>query len=1111
MGTGFFRKRALQAKAKRNARNWRLVWARPKLEALDSRVLPSVNATLNGQGILKVIADTHQGTQQVEIIQSQDQITVEDGGTEVNSFDITQVQQIDFKYREGQQQHAHINLDIPVNQAQMTLTGFSINEADLNIGNDALTATVAATLPDSTPVRLAGPVNADGTFDLAGFAGVIDVGNFPLILPHFDLTDQGMSLEAHTVLPVVGVTDFSGSLTPDGTYALTAPLQDFTVSGYTLTNASAALDNNGLVVTATTTVPVVGNVNLTGDLTVDGHYSLTASVPTVNVLGFTLNNVSVTIDDAHNLTLGAMATLPVVGDVTFAGTATPDGQYSLSASAGNFTVFGFTFSNVTATLNNNGLTVTADVTLPVTGHLTVSGSVTSAGQYSFTGTVANVSVLGFTLTNLTATVNNNGATVDAHATLPIINTVDLSGQVQSNGNYNLTVTVSNASFLGFTLRTVTATFTNSGMSFMIDATVPLVNTVHLSGQVQPNGTFSVAATVPSVTLLGFTLSPINVTLTNTSLSVMAHITNIPLVGTVDFNGQITPTSFSLSGTATNVDVAGFIHFSTIALTLNNSSLSLNATTNLPVVGNVTFTGVINSSGTFTISGTAPSFTVLGFVTFTNATVSLSFPNPTLTVSATINLPNIGNVSFSGTISAGGHFSFMAHASLTVAGFNLGDANLAITDAPASCITIGPFTTLPLPVIGRITFAGMYCSGGMFSFDVDVMPSPPLVIAGIPFNRFHVGLTNTSLTFGAGIGISMTGLNIASAYLQGTIHTNGDFSFLAQVSALSIAGFNAVSGTLTFSDTAGQYSLTLHATAQFLVANVVVDGSIDFNHSQFSVTGNATVGLAGFNAVTAHFVANNSGVTFSATINVIVATVNFSGSVDTHGNYRLTGSANVGFAGFGGSGSFTLTNSGLMFSGTVNVIVATINVAGSVSSTGAFSFMVNVRMNFAGFGASGSLTLDNIHGVMVTATLDLGVMGARMSFMGAVSFNGTYRFTATAGIHFGPVSASLGLTLSNTGFTAHLYAGVDVSANVGTDFWSVHVGFGGSLDVNFAIGTNGSYSASGDFVMTAYAGITLSLRIGFSVTNHQFTVRTGSIGFDIAGVHFAPFSDATFNY
>ena len=141
--------------------------------------------------------------------------------------------------------------------------------------------------------------------------------------------------QAHTVLPVVGVTDFSGSLTPDGTYALTAPLQDFTVSGYTLTNASAALDNNGLVVTATTTVPVVGNVNLTGDLTVDGHYSLTASVPTVNVLGFTLNNVSVTIDDAHNLTLGAMATLPVVGDVTFAGTATPDGQYSLSASAGN--------------------------------------------------------------------------------------------------------------------------------------------------------------------------------------------------------------------------------------------------------------------------------------------------------------------------------------------------------------------------------------------------------------------------------------------------------------------------------------------------------------------------------------------------------------------------------------------------------------------------------------------------------------------------------------------------------------------------------------------------------------------------------------------------------
>jgi hypothetical protein len=1215
MDTGFFRKLASQAKTKRKAQKWHLLWTRINLEDLDPRVLPSVNATLNG-GLLKILADAKHDTAEVEVIQSDNQITVEDTGTIVNSFDLAQVQQIDFKYRELHHQHTKFDLTMPVDQSQMTLTGFAVAELDLGLGADSLTATAATTLPDGTAVSLTGPVNTDGTFDLAGSAALIDVGNFPLILPQFDLTDQGMTVDAPTILPVVGAADFTGSLTPDGTYALTTPLADFTISGYTLTHASAALDNNGLAVKATTTVPVAGDVNLTGDLTADGHYSLTASVPTVNLLGFTLNNVSATLDDAHDLTLGATATLPVVGDVTFTGSATPDGQYSLSATAADFALFGFTFSSVTATLDNSGLTASADVTLPVTGHVRVSGSVTPSGQYSFQGTVTNVTVLGFMLTNLTATVNNSGVTVDAHATLPIISTVDLSGQVQSNGNYNLTVTVSNASFLGFTLNTVTATFTNAGMTFGIDATLPIVNTVHLTGQVQANGSFSVAATVPSITLfgvtltnvtatldnnhltaaadasipmvgtvhvsgtvqsngnynltatspninilgftltnvwvslanpggltvtahaagiplignvdfigringgnfsfmatltnvplLGFTLNPVTVTLTSTSMSVTAHITNIPFAGTADFLGQIAPTGFSLAGTATNVDLLGFIHFNTIALTLNQSSMSLSAATTLPVVGNVTFTGAIAASGNFTISATAPQFTLLGFLTFNNATVSLSFPNPTLRVSAGIDLLNIGHVTFIGTIMAGGHFSLTVSASLTVAGFSLGTATLSISDA-RPCIYLGPFTTLPLPVIGPVTIWGTYCTGGMFSFDLDIDPSPPLVIGGLLFSHFHFGLNNTSLTFAGAVGINFTNLTIASANFQGTIHTNGDFTFIATVDAFSIAGLSGVLGVLTFRSVAGIITLGLHADTLYplpSVTRVTVDGFIDVSHRQFSVTGSADVSWDGFPVASTTFTLTNNGVSVSATINVIVATVYFIGSVD-HSNFRLTGGGTAGFAGFRGSGSFTLTNSGLTFSGSIDCVVATINGTISVSNTGVFAITLSTRMGFVGFGASGNLTLNN-SGVSVSAILDLGVMGFRMSFVGAVHSDRTFSFTFNAGLNFGPVSGNLTLNLSNTGFSAHVHAAVDVSTTV----IGIRVGFRGSLDVDFRINTDGSYGANFRFDMCAYVGISLCVSIDFSITNHQFCIRTSEIGFDIGGIHFHPFSDACLNY
>lgn len=1153
----FWKKFIRRGKRDRKILKSRYEFALPRLEALETRTLLSVNANLN-EGILSVLADTNNGTTQVEIVQAKANVLVEDSGQLVGSFAADQIQLIHFQYNQ-------FALDMPVNASQIDLTGFPLTEADLNLGDNSLTAGVNVQLPDATALTLTGPVNSTGQFDLLGTAGV-QVGGFPLNA-NFDLSNTNLTLESPTTLPFVGAVDFTGSLTPDGQYSLTAPAADVTISGVSLTGISIMLDNNGLTVDAHTTLPTVGDVDLLGSLHTDGSYSLTATAADFTVAGFTLTNTTATLDN-NGLIVSTHTTLPIIGEVDLTGTLA-DGVFTFQASGPNFQTFGFQLTNVTTTLDDNGLTVGAHADLPVVGGVDFIGNLTFDGHYSLTANAQDFTVFGFTVSNATATLNNSGLTMSAHVTLPVAGSVDLSGSLTFDGHYNFQGTAADVNILGFQLNSLLVTVSDtSGATVRAHATLPVLNGVDFVGQVQSNG------------------------------------------------------NFSLSATATNVDLLGFIHFSSIALTLNNTSLSLSASTTLPVVGDVTFTGDVHANGNFTISATAPHFTLLGFLNVDNATVALSFPNPTLTVSATVSLANIGSAMFTGTISAGGHYSFSGHADLTVAGFHLGDANLRFSDGPTSGIVIGPFTTVPLPVVGPVTIQGSYASGGVFSFDVDIMPSPPLVIGGIPFNRFHFGLTNTSLTFGAGVGINFTGLNIASAYLQGTITTSGDFTFLATVDVINVAGFGA-NGQLTFQKTGSQFNLTLHATANFIVATAVVDGALNFNSGQFTLTGQANVGVAGFTLSNTTFTATNVGglrialhshtnivnigvVDFDGTLasqgasyviavhavasftvagfnlasarldidnthlsiavhyvqagvftadfsgsmtsggqfslhamatvglvgfplvnasldldnsrlhlhggaNAFVASVVFDGNFNFNGTFSVTGAAQANFAGFiGANAAFTLNNSGLTIVADVSARVAAIHVAGSISNTGAFSFTVNVGMNFAGFAAAGSLTLDN-SGVRVSAQLNLGIMGFRMSFTGAVQSNGSFSFAASTGINFGPVHSSLVLTLNQGGFSAHVHADLDLTARVGFQSWSLTVGFRGTLDVNFAINTNGNFNASGNLTMTAYLGISLSVGIGFHVDNHQFCINFSEIGFSIWGVGFHPFNDACINY
>ena len=128
----------------------RPTFARLEFEALERRIVPAVNATLS-QGVLSIVADQTGGTSQVQILQLDTQVNVRDTGQQVGSFAIDQIHAIDFQY--GQR-----GVHLSATQAQMTLTGFSLNEADFTLADDGLTGDAHLHLPDGTAVELAGQV-----------------------------------------------------------------------------------------------------------------------------------------------------------------------------------------------------------------------------------------------------------------------------------------------------------------------------------------------------------------------------------------------------------------------------------------------------------------------------------------------------------------------------------------------------------------------------------------------------------------------------------------------------------------------------------------------------------------------------------------------------------------------------------------------------------------------------------------------------------------------------------------------------------------------------------------------------------------------------------------
>jgi hypothetical protein len=997
-----------------------------------------------------------------------------------------------------------------------------------------------STLPLVGDVSFLGSVNKDGTYSFNAKAPKVNVLGFTLTDVDVTLSNTGVQVKANSTLPLVGEVSFAGVWGKDGTYTLNAKAPKVNVLGFKLINVDVTLSSSGVQVKANSTLPLVGDVSFAGSVNKDGSYSLNAKAPKVDVLGFILTDVDATLSSS-GVQVKANSKLPLVGDVSFAGSWGKDGSYSLNAKAPKVNVLGFTLTDVDATLSSNGVQLKANSKLPLVGEVSFAGSWGKDGNYSLNAKAPKVSILSFTLTDVDVTLSNASMQVKANSKLALVGEVSFVGVWGKDGNYSLNAKAPKVDVLGFILTDVDATLSSSGVQVKANSKLPLVGEVSFAGVWGKDGSYSLNAKAPKVDVFGFILTDVDATLSNTGVQVKAN-SKLPLVGEVSFTGSWGKDgSYSLEAKAPKVNVLGFT-LTDVDATLSSSGMQVKANSKLPLVGDVSFTGSWAKDGNYELKASVGKFNVAGF-TVENGLVTLS--RNELSVSARANLVNIGSVTFVGSISANGHFSFRATASLAVAGFPLPGAHISIGNNRLDINVCAP-----IPGLGNTCFDGSYSPNGRFSFQATV--AGPVLVGGVPLKDITVGLTNDSLSLGASVGIN----NLAYARFEGWVNTHGDFRLTATVSALKLAGFSLANGTLTLTNR----DLTLHAQLDIpLVAKVNVDGYFVFSTGMFSLTGTGQVSLAGFPVTAGSFTLSNSGLSLTADVNVFVATVhvvgsirsdgqfslsgtarvNFAGfggtasftisnnsvlvsadvgvpnvatvhlvgSVRSNGQFSLTGSAHVGFAGFGADASFTLNNGGVSVSASVNVLwVGYVRMNGSVYSTGQFSFTFSGSFGVKGFGGSGSLTLNN-SGVRAHLDVGFGILGVGAHLDGWIYSNGNFSLDAHAGLHLGPLNGSIDFHLNNGGFSTQVHAGIDLTTRI----LGIRIGFTVTVDVSFAINTNGSFNASGNVVATAYAGISLRVGVGFSLTNHEFRIRTHDIGFRLWFVSWHPFPDIVLHY
>ncbi len=883
----------------------------------------------------------------------------------------------------------------------LVIDGISVINAVINGANVSGTAN----LPLVGPEPLSGTLQ-NGQYHLTTPAlGNATIDGVALSNAVFTLTNTSLGLAGTATLPLLGTVSLAGTIAgpTDFTLGITSTLPS--LGGLTLTAAAIIPSAGGVGFQANASLaPVLSGVALAGTIQGNGHYSFTAAAPgTYMVDGFGVTGASVTLSGTTltdgSVSLAGTAMLPVFGAVSLNGME-QGGTFTLSTSPATLTIGGNALTGAVITLSASGVSVSGSITLPIVGTVTLAGTIQDNTHYSLTASLPNFALGGFALTNAVATLDPSGLSFSANATLPLVNTVHLNGIIQDASDYSLSVALGTFSGLAYPLSGAVVTLTSAGIGLTgTAASLPLAGTnVMLTGLILDAHHYSVSAPLPSVSIAGFTLSGARAILSDAGLSLSGNAT-LPVIGTVmNLQGAIQDaTHFTLSAPVPTVKVGSFsLSSDTVTLSASGGAAALTLmgnTSSLPVFGVVRFTGGIAADGTLSLAASLPTFSLAnGLATITNDTLTLSLDQ--IHIEADLNIANVANAHFSGNMDASGNYELDASASLTIAGFTIPIPNTGSPD---------------LKLVNGVLDIG---------FDYEI-PGLSEFLSADPGGDDGVTFSGTYSLTG---GWSLTAFATFTFAIGPVVVTQESLTLTNQSLMLDAQGSILDLGPLAH----GEVGMTIYKDATF-AAMVNVNSSI----AGFSL-GTANVTFGDHNP-TKTLITTLQGMTTVPTGPTII----LNGYWDSNNKYDFQGKGSYTL------GPFALANAQFDFS----------DMAGPAS----FTFKAGVNL-FSVLQASISGTIAETAGggFRVTSNLTGTILGGpTIDFVGSFDSQGNYNFTGQQSLNVGP------LTLNQATYTLGNTAGPNNTAGlVYSDMWYYGV---------YTATVSGSFAAEGKgYVVTADA-------------------------------------------
>lgn len=507
-----------------------------------------------------------------------------------------------------------------------------------------------------------------------------------------------------------------------------------------------------------------------------------------------------TINNGDTLTIAGTGTLNIAGTLSNFGTYIDNGTTNFNGTSGQQTFIGLPIFNNLTLDNSNGLILPADVV--VKNNLTITSGILNANDFAIKvggNWINNTSTTAFTAGTATVTFNGTTAQAIGGAFATTFNnliiastasTVTLNTSISIGGN--LSVSTGTFDLAGFTANRATAGGTlivsnNARLKIGGTNTYPTnyaTNTLVVASTVEYSGTNQTVAnqTYGNLALSSSSGAAIK-TFPGTALAVVGNLSSALGTGT------------SVSFTAaSNITVGGNVSIGA-STTFNGGSYSHSIGGNW--VNNGTFNG---NTGTITFTGSGASVSGSGAQNFNNLTVAAALVTfSTGSITLTGNLATIGSGSFNqasvGTL-------LMTGSGTTINGSGISLDNLTISGSVS--------TITPLNLTGNLSVSGSLTAGT----GTITMSGASKTMSGVGSMNFGslsvTGSITTDANFLIGTSLNVSGSFSASAgtatftgtsSLSGTanlydITINGTALHLGTNSEMGIANtLTITSGTL----------------------------------------------------------------------------------------------------------------------------------------------------------------------------------------------------------------------------------------------------------------------------------------------------------------------------